>query len=260
MWVASPITDPPTGRLVASAHSIQAEAQAPVSLACLQALPARYHQASLLPRLAIRLRLQDLPALASPLLHQGTLRLLRRPTTLRRPHAMDRLHRLRTRPHLQLVTLQRRLSTRRHHPTTVQRLPRSWVVPLRPRTARRRHNTALLRHSTVLPARNTRQAAIVALLHPPHHLSTARRHLDTRPLAQQVPSLQPLQDTARLLRVRRTLPHPQSNRRLVDAGLLISSLFYIKICSLLWMIWTNSLQKLSKPRGCVLALLVKGSI
>ena len=205
-WVASPITDLHMERLVASAHSTQAEAQAPVSLACLQALPARCRQASLLPPLATRLPPLDSPALALLLPRQGMLPLLRRHTTLRRHHAMGRLHHPRTRPHLQLVTLQHRLSTRRHHPTTVQRLPRSWVVLLRPRTARRRHNTALLRHSTVPPARNIRQAAIVALLHPPHRLSTAQRHLDTRPLVRQGPFPQPLPDTARLLRVRRTLP------------------------------------------------------
>lgn len=238
---------------------MEVEVQAPVSPACLRASLAPCRQASLRPRLATRLLLQESPVLVLLLHLRGTWRLLRRPTTLRLRLAMARLRRLRTRLHLQLATPRRHLNTHQRRQTTAQHPQHLWAVLLHPRTVRRRHSTARLPPSTVLQVHSTKQAAIVALPLLPHPLSTARRLPDTRPLARLVPSPQPPQDTAQLLRVRRTLPHLQSNRRLVDVRLLISSLFYIEICSLLGMIWTNSLLKLSKLHWCLPALLVKGS-
>jgi hypothetical protein len=258
MWVVLQTTETLTV-LVALVHLTLTEARDPVLPACLQVSLARCRQASLLPRLATHLHPQELPVLALLLRLQGTWRLQPRHTTLRLRHDMVRLHRRRTRRRLQPVTPRHRLSTHQHRPTTARRPLHSWAVLLHLRTARRRHNTARPLHSTVLQAHSTRQAAIVALLPLPHPLNTAQHPLDTRPLARLEHSPRPLRDIARLLRVRRTLPHLQSNRRLVDVRLSIPSLFYMEICSLLWMIWINSLLKLSKLRRCLPALLFKDS-
>jgi hypothetical protein len=211
---------------VASARTMEAEVQvAQALLACLLASPVRCLQASRQPRLVTRPPLQELPALASRPHHQDTwLRLHPRTThQLRLDTARLRHRRTRLRP-LQ-ATHRPRLSTLLHHPTTAQRPQRSWVARLLRRTARHHHNTVPRRRSTVLRAPNTRQAVIGVLLLHPRRRNTARRRHVTRQPALRGPSHRPRRATARLLRVKRTLLHLQSNSWLDDVGrpVLISS-------------------------------------
>jgi hypothetical protein len=187
-----------------SARTMEAEAQAPASLACHLASPAQSHQASPQRHPVTRQPRQAPPALASRLHHQATWRHLPRRTTRLLRRGTVHQHRRLIRQHLLPATRRRLLNTLRRPPTTVLPHRRSWEEQHRRPTARRRHSTAQHRRNTVRRARNTRQAATGALLLRRRHPNTAQRRRGTRPRAQLGPSPRPRRATARRLRARHT--------------------------------------------------------
>ena len=191
---------------VALVHTMEAEAQGRVLLACPRDLPAPSRQAFLPLHLVTRLRHQGPPALASLQPHRVTWPRLRPHTTLRRRRGTDRLHRRHTRPRLPLVTHPHPLSTLPHRPITALRHRRSWEERHPQHTARHHHNTVRHPHSTAPPAHSIKLQAIAVA--PPHRrlLNTARRRPATLQRAQQGLSLRHHPDTARHLQGR---PTPQ---------------------------------------------------